>query len=803
MADVNMNANFDNYTSFTAKFGIVMNSIVVDPEVTETSGNPVASSGIYKFVEEEIQKGGKVKDVIVEDESIVDEEGIAIIPLADEETKGLVGEGYGFEVKNGYPQAGVYSKTIFNQLKDFLFISKGTLLNVLSGFQTLLESGKNIKTINKKSILGEGDFEVHEGMVDDVKVNGVSAVEDKIANVTVPTKTSDITNDSDFVTSKDIPAPYDDTEIREEISGLDDKIKELELFKFPNVTIIGTPIINNGQISNFSATSYLKFPFLVDFRNQPFEINMAFTTGANVVSQENIFDSDFGLAFAVRNSRFVIAISTNGTSWDLGEGVGTLTVQPNTTYYIRLSWSGSQYILYYSFDGVSFTPDITKAGTAQPYPKQIYIGVGENFASVVNHFSGTINLNNANVKVNGEIFWTGMDDAGISTRADVSLSNLDADGEEKIKEVAETEAIKADLIELDTEVDTKIPDQYPGSQKPTGNSKGYYLDNKVFVGDCDNNIPNAFTNIRRLPEGSSVVTGTILNGATFGVGADGTASFFHKTFDLTSTKGKQVGGRNNAVLRFYATRNGEDSEGKLQFAINKTTSSTPPESAYKNVAMVDDLNELPKDVQVDGISVLGEDKIARIPRASSNTSGTIKIGNGAQLTSAGTIRATALTKPNYDAANGNTFVGKATLENVLNPIREEINTVEDRFNNLISPQIFCVNFGVSGNAVINYDGKDIILKANGGWTNITYGIFFRAGTYRVSLDSIDGAVGNLEISNYRFGEMPTTGKVIVDKDNLSVDFTYDHDAWGGFSLTNSYGAVGNIEFKNAKIVKIA
>ncbi|MBQ0113532.1 MAG: hypothetical protein KBT03_10410, partial [Bacteroidales bacterium] len=186
MADVTMNANFDNYTSFTAKFGVVINSVVVDPEVTEESSNPVASSGIYKFVEEEIQKGSKVKDVIVEDESIVDEEGKAIIPLADEETKGLVGEGYGFEVKGGYPQAAVYSKTIFNQLKDFLFISKGTLLNVLAGFQTLLESGKNIKTINGQSILGEGDLPVGggSGNVDDVLVDGTSVLgSDKIARI--------------------------------------------------------------------------------------------------------------------------------------------------------------------------------------------------------------------------------------------------------------------------------------------------------------------------------------------------------------------------------------------------------------------------------------------------------------------------------------------------------------------------------------------------------------------------------------------------------------------------------------------
>lgn len=212
-----------------------------------------------------------------------------------------------------------------------------------------------------------------------------------------------------------------------------DKVEELELFKTPNVTIVGTPTFNQGQASGFSDSSYLKFPFLVDFKSQRFEINMAFTTGSNVNQQENIFDSDFGLAFAIRSGRFVIAISTNGTNWDLGEGVGTHQVQPNTTYYVRLAWDKSQYILGYSFDGSTYSTDIVKAGTAQPFPKQIYIGVGENFASIMNHFTGTINLNKSTVKINGEVFWQGMDDAGLSTRLDTSLSNIDSDGVDEIK----------------------------------------------------------------------------------------------------------------------------------------------------------------------------------------------------------------------------------------------------------------------------------------------------------------------------------------------------------------------------------
>lgn len=45
-----------------------------------------------------------------------------------------------------------------------------------------------------------------DGAVQDVKVNGTSVKSGATANVTVPTKTSDITNDSGFITASDIPA---------------------------------------------------------------------------------------------------------------------------------------------------------------------------------------------------------------------------------------------------------------------------------------------------------------------------------------------------------------------------------------------------------------------------------------------------------------------------------------------------------------------------------------------------------------------------------------------------------------------
>lgn len=70
--------------------------------------------------------------------------------------------------------------------------------------QPTLVSGTNIKTINNESILGSGNIDIQggQGDVTDVQVNGVSVVDqDGVAEITVPTKTSDLTNDSGFITS--------------------------------------------------------------------------------------------------------------------------------------------------------------------------------------------------------------------------------------------------------------------------------------------------------------------------------------------------------------------------------------------------------------------------------------------------------------------------------------------------------------------------------------------------------------------------------------------------------------------------
>lgn len=70
-----------------------------------------------------------------------------------------------------------------------------------NGKQDALVSGTNIKTVNNQSLLGSGNISVGGGggSVNDVEVNGASVVVGGTAYVTVPTATSDLNNDSNFV----------------------------------------------------------------------------------------------------------------------------------------------------------------------------------------------------------------------------------------------------------------------------------------------------------------------------------------------------------------------------------------------------------------------------------------------------------------------------------------------------------------------------------------------------------------------------------------------------------------------------
>lgn len=103
------------------------------------------------------------------------------------------------------------------------------------------------------------------------------------------------------------------------------------------------------------------------------------------------------------------------------------------------------------------------------------------------------------------------------------------------------------------------------------------------VGDHTKDIANAYLHMRKV---TAPITGKNVNGASFGVNADGTAAFFQKTYNNDGT-----GAKNAAVLRF---------SGKgLQFAVNTGSASSPTDEMYKEIATQEYVQEAIKNIVSD------------------------------------------------------------------------------------------------------------------------------------------------------------------------------------------------------------
>lgn len=152
------------------------------------------------------------------------------------------------------------------------------------------------------------------------------------------------------------------------------KINDIELSKAPNVSIVGTPTITQWNISWFSTSNYLIAPFLSSFAWFPFTFHIDITTWNDVTTQQNIIDAEFGMAFAIRSWKFVIALSTTWTNWDLWEHTGTYTVKANQSYCIEIAWSVTDYTVKYSVDRVNFYQDILVVSNKALSWNTLYLG---------------------------------------------------------------------------------------------------------------------------------------------------------------------------------------------------------------------------------------------------------------------------------------------------------------------------------------------------------------------------------------------------------------------------------------------
>ena len=119
---------------------------------------------------------------------------------------------YTFIVTNGKDgESGTDIVTAWESaLSDTKVPSEKLVKNTIDTKQAVLVSGTNIKTINNNSILGSGNLDIQgggsvdivtswESTLSDTKVPSEKLTKNTIDGLNIPTKISDLTNDSDFI----------------------------------------------------------------------------------------------------------------------------------------------------------------------------------------------------------------------------------------------------------------------------------------------------------------------------------------------------------------------------------------------------------------------------------------------------------------------------------------------------------------------------------------------------------------------------------------------------------------------------
>lgn len=185
----------------------------------------------------------------------------------------------------------------------------------------------------------------------------------------------------------------------------------------PNVTVVGSPTIVDNVVSGFSSANYLTLPELFRPENNPWERVICFTTGSDVANAQMLNYINYaseqvaGAYIQIYQSKMNMQLSSNGSSWDISSNTSAITtLLPNTSYYAKLRFTGSEYQMLLSTTGEFKGEETLEAIVASSTPiYQSNTGadrLGYRVGSQV--FTGSIDLSKCYGNINNERWWSGV-----------------------------------------------------------------------------------------------------------------------------------------------------------------------------------------------------------------------------------------------------------------------------------------------------------------------------------------------------------------------------------------------------------
>ena len=178
-----------------------------------------------------------------------------------------------------------------------------------------------------------------------------------------------------------------------------------------NINVKGTLTEADGVYSGFAAGDCLQFPMGFDFKSgADWEMRAKVTTGTDLSTAQYILTENgvsYSSGISLRDGHFVADIASANTS----SGRKTLTlsetatsVQPNTTYWVKLTYSNQNYKLYSSTDGIVWNEEGALSLNILPLSANWNIGSCEK-SKYEFPFLGTIDLKGCYFIYDGKIVW--------------------------------------------------------------------------------------------------------------------------------------------------------------------------------------------------------------------------------------------------------------------------------------------------------------------------------------------------------------------------------------------------------------
>ena len=234
---------------------------------------------------------------------------------------------------------------------------------------------------------------------------------------------------------------------------------------------VGNPTIVDGVISNFSDNDYATFSQPFRPGSKPWKVKVDFRTTDDWGAYRGILSKEGGYCFVIAftaGQKLEVALSSNGTSLDIGFFNTTYALEDYTEYSVVVEFTGSSYIALIRKAGENYKPigtGIIQSSTPIfDNDEPLNIGQGR---LLDNNFRGSINLNNTYIEIDNQM-WYGLETRMVAANPDIYL---ESSGTQYIDTSVIADNETGILIKASVCSNNNTDNIFVGSRRDSGNTR--------------------------------------------------------------------------------------------------------------------------------------------------------------------------------------------------------------------------------------------------------------------------------------------------------------------------------------------